>query len=73
MDEMPIWFDIADNFTINSKSEKIVHICVTGNKKNQFIIILTCMANKNFLKITFFFLFFYRVLNQLFKFTYQYF
>ncbi|CAG8797580.1 218_t:CDS:2, partial [Gigaspora margarita] len=26
MDETPVWFDIAGNFTVNLKSEKTVHI-----------------------------------------------
>ena len=54
MNEMPVWFDIAGNFTINSKSKKTVHICATDNEKNQFTVILTCVAGKDFLKITFF-------------------
>ncbi len=42
MDEMPVWFDMAGNFTINPKGEKTVHICTMGNEKNQFTVILTC-------------------------------
>jgi hypothetical protein len=34
INETPIWFDIAGNFTINIISEKTIHIRSTDNKKN---------------------------------------
>ncbi|CAG8781768.1 8686_t:CDS:2, partial [Gigaspora rosea] len=36
MDETPVWFDMAGNFTVNLKGEKTVHIRATGNDKNRF-------------------------------------
>ena len=45
MDKTPVWFDMADNFTINPKREKTVHICAMSNEKNCFTIILTCAAS----------------------------
>jgi Tc5 transposase DNA-binding domain len=48
MDETPVWFDMAGNFTINQKGEKTVHIRATGNEKNRFTVVLTCSAGKNF-------------------------
>ena len=44
MDETPVWFDMAGNFTINQKGEKTVHIRLTGNEKNRFTVVLTCAA-----------------------------
>ena len=44
MDETPVWFDMAGNFTINPKGEKTVHIRATGNEKNRFTVVLTCAA-----------------------------
>lgn len=41
MDETPVWFDIAENFTINATGNKTVHIRRTGNKKNCFTVVLT--------------------------------
>ena len=38
MDETPVWFDMAGNFTINTKGDKIVHIRKT--------VVLTCTAGK---------------------------
>ena len=46
MDETPVWFDIAGNFTINPKGEKTVHIRAMGNEKNRFTVILTCATGK---------------------------
>ena len=46
MDETPVWFDMASNFTINPKGEKTVHIYATGNEKNRFTVVLTCAAGK---------------------------
>ncbi len=40
MDETPVWFDIAGNFTINQKGEKTVHICETGNEIMRIISLL---------------------------------
>ena len=33
MDEIPVWFDIAGNFTINEIGDKTVHIRGTSNEK----------------------------------------
>ncbi|CAG8467870.1 42939_t:CDS:2 [Gigaspora margarita] len=44
MDEMPVWYDMAGNITINPKGEKTVHIHSTGNEKNRFTVVLTCAA-----------------------------
>ena len=49
MNEIPVWFDMAGNFMINQKDEKIVYIRSTGNEKNRFTIILTCTAGILFL------------------------
>ena len=49
MDETPVWFDMAGNFTVNPKGDKTVHIRETGNEKNHFTVILTCTAGKIFL------------------------
>ena len=46
MDETPVWFDIAGNFTVNPKGKKTMHIRITGNEKNRFTVILTCAAGK---------------------------
>jgi hypothetical protein len=46
MDETPVWFDMAGNFTINQKGDKTVHIRGTGNEKNRFTVVLTCAAGK---------------------------
>jgi len=48
MDETPVWFDMAGNFTIGQKGEKTIHIRATGNEKNRFTVVLTCAAGKNF-------------------------
>ncbi|CAB4413248.1 unnamed protein product [Rhizophagus irregularis] len=45
MDETPVWFDMAGNFTINQKGEKTVHIHGTGNENNRFTVVLTCAAD----------------------------
>ncbi|GBB86314.1 hypothetical protein RclHR1_12730011 [Rhizophagus clarus] len=45
MDETPVWFDMAGNFTINQKGEKTVHIRGTGNENNRFTVVLTCAAD----------------------------
>ena len=41
---------MVKNFTIGQKGKKTVHICTIDNKKNQFIVILTCIAGKIFVK-----------------------
>lgn len=46
IDKTSVWFDIAENITINPKEEKTVHVCRTGNEKNRFTIVLTCTADK---------------------------
>jgi hypothetical protein len=48
MDETPVWFDMAGNFTINTKGKKTIHIRGTGNENNRFTVILTCAAGKIF-------------------------
>ena len=45
MDETPVWFDMAGNFTINQKGDKTIHIRGTGNEKNWFTVVLTCAAS----------------------------
>ncbi|GBB97766.1 hypothetical protein RclHR1_03060023 [Rhizophagus clarus] len=45
MDEMPVWFDMAGNITINPKGEKTVYIRGTGNEKNWFTVVLICAAD----------------------------
>ena len=44
MDETPVWFDMAGNFTINEIGDKTVHIRGTSNEKNRFTVVLTCAA-----------------------------
>jgi len=34
MDETPVWFDMAGNFTIDNMGEKTIQIRGTGNEKN---------------------------------------
>ena len=51
MDETPVWFDMAGNFTVNQKGEKTVQIRATGNEKNRFTVVLTCAAGENFCKV----------------------
>ena len=46
MDETPVWFDMAGNFTINPIGDKTVHIRGTGNEKNRFTVVLICAAGK---------------------------
>ncbi|CAG8838866.1 32463_t:CDS:2, partial [Gigaspora margarita] len=46
MDEMPVWYDMAGNITVNPKGEKTVHIRSTGNEKNRFTVVLICAAGK---------------------------
>ncbi len=48
MDETPVWFDMAGNFTVNQIGEKTVHIRGTGNEKNRFTVVLTCAAGRSF-------------------------
>ncbi|CAG8824960.1 36793_t:CDS:2 [Gigaspora margarita] len=45
MNKTPVWFDIARGLTMNLKGTKTVHIQTTGNDKNKFTIVLTCLAN----------------------------
>ena len=47
MDETPVWFDMTENFSINQKEEKTVHICEIDNENNWFTVILTCAASKD--------------------------
>jgi hypothetical protein len=46
MDETPVWFDMAGNFTVNQTGKKTVSIRETGNEKNCFTVVLTCAAGK---------------------------
>jgi hypothetical protein len=46
MDETPVWFDMAGNFTVDQKGTKTVHIRSTGNENNRFTVVLTCAAGK---------------------------
>src|ERR1043165_7924279 len=59
MDETPVWFDMAGNFTINPKGEKTVYIRSTGNKKNRFTIVLTYTAGIFYLFFYFFFYYYF--------------
>jgi hypothetical protein len=45
MDETPVWFDMEQGLTINPKGEKTVHIRTTGNERNRFTVVLTCLAD----------------------------
>ncbi|CAB4445921.1 unnamed protein product [Rhizophagus irregularis] len=45
LEEFYQFFDMAGNFTINTKGEKTVHICGTGNENNRFTVVLTCAAD----------------------------
>ena len=47
MDETPVWFDMAGNFTIDKVGEKTIHIRGTGNEKNRFTVVLTVAAGRN--------------------------
>ncbi|GBC29839.2 pogo transposable element with KRAB domain-like [Rhizophagus irregularis DAOM 181602=DAOM 197198] len=38
---------MAGNMNINNKGDKTVHICTTGNDKNQFTVVLTCSADSS--------------------------
>ena len=40
MNETPVWFDMASNFTVNQTGEKTVHIRETGNKKTGLLLFL---------------------------------
>ena len=39
---------MAGNFTIDHIGEKTIHIRGTGNEKNRFTVVLTCIAGKNY-------------------------
>jgi len=52
MDETPVYFDMAGNFTINVIGDKTVHVRGTGNEKNRFTVVLTCEAGKFFFFIS---------------------
>ena len=58
MDETPVWFDMAGNFTIDSRGEKTIHIRGTGNEKNRFTVVLTCAAGRILLFLNEFYSFF---------------
>ena len=57
MDETPVWFDMAGNFTIDHRGEKTIQIRGTGNEKNRFTVVLTVAAGKNCSTIFFSFCF----------------
>ena len=44
MDEIPLWFDLSYNFTIDHKGIKTVSICTIGHKRSSFTVVLACMA-----------------------------
>jgi hypothetical protein len=46
MDETPVWFDMAGNFTVSQKREKTIQIRSTGNDKNRFTVVLTCVTGR---------------------------
>lgn len=71
MDETPVWFDMAGNFTINPKGEKTVHIRSTGNEKNRFTVVLTCTAGIFYLFIYFLFLLLFLILILIFYFYFK--
>ncbi|CAG8826875.1 19451_t:CDS:2, partial [Cetraspora pellucida] len=45
MDETSVWFDIVGNLTANPRGIKTVHVQSTGNDKNRFTMVLTCLAD----------------------------
>ncbi|CAG8692848.1 12627_t:CDS:2 [Cetraspora pellucida] len=45
MDEIPVWFDIVGNLTVNPRGIKTVHVRSTENDKNRFTMVLTCLAD----------------------------
>ncbi|CAG8708125.1 2113_t:CDS:2 [Cetraspora pellucida] len=45
MDEKPVWFDIVGNLTMNPRDIKTVYVRSTGNDKNRFTVVLTCLAD----------------------------
>uniref|UniRef100_A0A8C8VPE3 HTH CENPB-type domain-containing protein n=1 Tax=Pelusios castaneus TaxID=367368 RepID=A0A8C8VPE3_9SAUR len=45
MDEMPMTFDLPCNQTVASIGEKTVFVRSTGNEKNHFTVVLSCLAN----------------------------
>ncbi len=49
INETSVWFDIVENFTINPKGKKTIHIHGIGNEKNFFTVVLTYAAGKIFL------------------------
>ena len=50
MDETPMQSDMPSSRTIESKGAKTVQIRTTGNEKNGFTLVLTCMADGTKLK-----------------------
>lgn len=47
MDETPMTFDLPENFTVDKKGEKTIHVKTTGHEKTRFTVVLTCLANGN--------------------------
>ncbi|CAB5321968.1 unnamed protein product [Rhizophagus irregularis] len=45
IDEMPMWFNLPNNTTINQKKAKTVSICTIGHEQSSFTVILVCMAD----------------------------
>ncbi len=45
MNELPIWFDLLSNSTIDHKGTKTVTICITGHEHSSFTVVLACMAD----------------------------
>ena len=57
MNETPIWFDMAGNFTIDSTGEKTIQIRGTSNEKNWFTVVLIVATGENCSAISFLFWF----------------
>uniref|UniRef100_A0A8C5MVE4 HTH CENPB-type domain-containing protein n=1 Tax=Leptobrachium leishanense TaxID=445787 RepID=A0A8C5MVE4_9ANUR len=45
MDETPMTFDLPSNKTVASLGEKTIFLRTTGNEKNHFTVVLSCLAN----------------------------
>lgn len=50
MDETPMSMDLPINRTVNLKGENTVTIRTTGNKKSNFTVVLSCLADGTKLK-----------------------
>uniref|UniRef100_A0A803JWI5 HTH CENPB-type domain-containing protein n=1 Tax=Xenopus tropicalis TaxID=8364 RepID=A0A803JWI5_XENTR len=45
MDETPMTFDLPSNRTVASLGDKTIFLRTTGNEKNHFTVVLSCLAN----------------------------